>query len=116
MVDAFDNLIAQCLTQAQGQLISLCASRARAHHHELFAAQTTEHVVAAQALADLFRNRPEHLIACSMPETVIDTLEVIDVEHDDRKITPMPVDPFQLGLHAVLKKAPVIGAGQYVGD
>ena len=51
-----------------------------------------------------------------MPVLIVDPLEVIDIQHDDRQCPRRAVKPHHLRLEAILEIATVVDAGQGVGN
>ena len=88
----------------------------RAKHHELFAAQTTEHIGAPQPMTNALTHDLQHPIAHRVPVLVIDPFEVVDIEHDHRQLATAALDPGHFGGQPLLEIAAVIDAGQGVGD
>ena len=54
------------------------------HHAELVAAEARDRVGVAKGAAEANRQLPEQLVAARMPERVVDLLETVEVEQQDR--------------------------------
>ena len=57
----------------------------------------------------------EHLVACGMSEGVVDRLQAIDVEHDERAAGTIAFDVGDRAIELALEAAPVRNAQQEVG-
>ena len=88
----------------------------RAEHHEFLATQATEHIRAAQAMADALAHGLQHPVAHGMTVLVVDPFEMVDVEHDHRQFTATALDPGHFGGQALLEIATVVDTGQRISD
>ena len=75
------------IAQAHGDPRGLGQAQALlAQHHELIAAEARERVLGAQQLRQPPRHLDEHAIAAVVAEAVVDRLEVVDVDEEDRHL------------------------------
>ncbi len=81
-------------------------------HEELVAAGARHGVLVSSSLAEPPRNLDEHLVADGVTARVVDVLEVVDVEEQDRCRTPRP--HHQMAGEAVREQSPVRQTGQAV--
>jgi len=58
----------------------------------------------------------QHEVAGTVPEGIIDALEVIKIDHDDGKRVAVAFGPQQFPGQQLLQEAPVKQSGQWVGD
>ena len=84
------------------------------HDRELLAADAAEHVGAALRGRDRVGEQPQRAVARGVALRVVDPLEVVDVEHDERARRRGPVGARELGLEPLLEGAAVERAGQRV--
>src|SRR5690606_26975226 len=73
------------LTELLGRATRLHESRARQHDEESLAAETAEERGLAHRLSKLRRDDPPHFVARGMAVVIVDALEVVDVDDEDRK-------------------------------
>ncbi|HEX8989484.1 MAG TPA: hypothetical protein VF816_16115 [Rhodocyclaceae bacterium] len=89
--------------------------RPNQHHDELFPAVACREVARAM---NLLLEAPGDLdqasIAERMPVAVVDLLEMIDVDHDERQRQPLPARPGQFALQLVVEVGAVEDAGEAV--
>ena len=74
------------LAQPLGERLRALEGRLRQDDRELLAAVAREDLVAADALLDDARELLQHEVAREVAVDVVDLLEVVDVEHDERQI------------------------------
>ena len=77
-------LLAQALPERPRHLLGLLLARARQQHGELVAGQASEVIGRAQALLHRARRVHQHAVADGVPERVVQLLEAIQVEHQQR--------------------------------
>ena len=78
--------LAEALDDALAQLVeTVPADRSADDHHELIAAQATDQVLAAGVLTQAVGHFLEHRVAGSMAEAVIDLLEAVQVQTEQRQ-------------------------------
>src|SRR5690606_6680810 len=65
-----------------GEMSARVLGRARQQDHELFAAIASRDIAVANDALDPPRDLTQHLVADEMPVTVVDALEMIDVDHE----------------------------------
>ncbi|MNR57559.1 hypothetical protein D3C85_1783670 [compost metagenome] len=70
--------------QAFGNLLSNLRRATREHCRKLFTTNTPELITAAQNCLAGISNALQHIVAFLMPVGVVDLLEVIDVEQQER--------------------------------
>jgi len=87
----------------------LCAARigARQERHELVAAEPPHKVVWPQALSQQFAGRSQHGVALAVPVEVVDILEVVDVNRQQRIWRAVAKGALVLFLEAKLAGAPI---------
>ena len=66
----------------------------------------------AQLVADALAQAAQHQVTHRVAELVVDALEVIDIEHDDRQCLAIALGPFQLELEPLLEVTAIMDAGQ----
>src|SRR5450631_2047056 len=88
--------------------------RFRKHHRELFAAVATGDVGGADALSYGARYRIEHEIACVVSELVIESLEVIDVDHHYGHRLAAALSAMQLSVECVFQVTSVVQPGETI--
>ena len=69
----------------------------------------------ARVLAETIGQRPQNLIADGMAVSVVDPLEVVDIEHQRRKGPPETQSAFEFTFTQLEKSAPVEQSRQFVG-
>ena len=74
------------LAQPVGERPRPLEVRLRQHDGELLAAVAREHLVATDARLDDARELLQHEVAGEVAVDVVDLLEVVDVEHDERQV------------------------------
>src|SRR3546814_2655834 len=84
-------------------------------HRELVA--TVAHGVAAvaDALAQHRRHAAQDIVAGRVPAHVVDGLETVEVDHDQRRRPLSRALPLQHALRVLLPLAAVVQAGQWIG-
>jgi hypothetical protein len=80
------------LTQTLGSLSRLFTRGPGQHQRELFATVTAERVVGGERPCHR-RHLPQHLVAGRKPVGFIETLEIIEIEQDQRQRLPCLVKP-----------------------
>ena len=89
--------------------------RRRQNRRELLAAVARDEVARArQRLADLAGHAPQALVADLVAERVVEVLEVVDVDHDERERQPVAGRAPPLARQRLLEPAAVRDAGQRV--
>ena len=74
---------------------------------ELVAAEARDGVGRAQRGGEPRRQREQHLVAGGMPERVVDQLEAVDVEHEDRDVDALALPPGERLLEPVERERAV---------
>ena len=102
----------------QRNLVELSGMRCGNEHEELLAAPAHDHVGLAQGLAQSLRDRHEDAVAGRVAVAVVDLLEVIEVEQDQR-LDQLPAGAAPLFLATsvadeILEIAPVVERGQRI--
>ena len=82
---------------------------------ELVAAEPADHVGGAHLARQRRDDGLEHLIARGVPEGVVDRLQAIDVEHDQRAAGVIALDVGDRAMEFALEAAPVRNIQQEVG-
>ena len=83
-------------------------------HHELVSAEAGSGVGAAHALGQAQRELAQHLVAGRMAERVVDGLEVVEVDEEDRHLVLVAAQALERVRHAILEQQAVGQAGQRV--
>jgi len=65
----------------------------RQQHDELIPADSRDRVAGAEFLSQPPRQSPQHLIARRMPQPVIDRLEAVEIDEQQRQPTEWPAAP-----------------------
>jgi hypothetical protein len=99
-----------------GQAAGAVARRFRAQHDELLAADAGQQLLRAEQALEAVRQRPQHGVAADVAVGVVDPLEVIDVEQDQRQRTRVAAGALELAIELFLEAAPVEDVGQAVAD
>jgi len=86
-----------------GERPGLIEVRLPAQDGELLAAVAREHVLGADQLLDVLGELHQHLVAGEVAVGVVDLLEVIDVEQDQRQRGPVPRGERELDADAILE-------------
>src|SRR5207237_1344981 len=100
--------------QAAVELIGVGKRRLRHDHGELVAADATGDVGRAYDVPDALRGVGEHGVAGQMPDPVVDRLEVVEVEDDQRELSVVAVRTGDLATECLVEVAPVVESGQGV--
>ena len=79
-----------------GRLLAVVARRLRHDHRELVAADAAGDVDPANRLAEPVRRLGEDAIARKVSDLVVDRLEVVEVEDDERELALVAVRPGDL--------------------
>ena len=82
---------------------------------ELVAAEPPDHVGGAHLARQHVRDRLEHLVAGGMAERIVDRLQPVDIEQDQRPARPIALDIGDRALQLVLETAAVGNAEQEIG-
>lgn len=94
--------------QALGQGRRPFRRRLRQQHRELLAAHAPDHVVRAHGGAEHLGDRPRHLVARAVTVRVVDPLEVVDVDQEQRQLTTATVGPRRLAFR-LIEEMPAVG-------
>jgi hypothetical protein len=78
------------LEQSLGDDTRALAVRVRQEHHELLAAHARHQIAGASRAADHVREVAQHGVPGEMPVRVVHSLEVIDVDREERYLTAIP--------------------------
>ena len=81
---------------------------------ELVAADAGEHVAVAEDAAQCLADAREQLVAGCVPERVVDLLEPVEVEQQQRSGAPVPARPADLALELLLEAPAAEQPGQCV--
>src|SRR5262249_33218597 len=84
--------------------------------HELLAAVTSGDVAVADCALDALRDLPQHLVARKVAVSIVDALEVIDVDHEARERAALAAAARKLLAQTALQMGAVVPAGQDVGQ
>src|SRR5450755_2608614 len=103
-------------TQAFGQVERLRLVDVREQDGELFASIASDVVALADALAQAMSHCVQRGIACRMPPGVIDVLEMIDINKDDRTITLAALALLEFRLNALDDGTMIGQAGEWIGQ
>ena len=107
------------LLQALGQPVrerNRILGAARAHDDpELLAAEPADEVRPAHGGVQLRCELAEHLVADAMAVDVVDLLEIVDVQHQQRHGVPVAARTGQLRAHVLVEIAMVVEPGQRIG-
>ena len=88
-----------------------------AHEHgELLAAVARQHVLGAQRVVEHADHRAQHVVADEVAVRVVELLEVIDVEHEQRQRLRVPLGEADLGAEPLDEVAAVERARQPVAQ
>jgi len=101
-------------TQALSQLDRFIALGQPQQHDEFLAAKTGKDIAFAQRGLDDIDHATQDGIADQMAKTVVDLLEVINVDHDQRRLQIMPLTDGNLVFELAEEMAPVVGSGQFI--
>ncbi len=85
-------------------------------HGELLAAVARRHVGVAHRVAQRRPDAPQHVVAGLVPVAVVELLEVVEVEHDERELAAVAVDLGDLVVEVVDEGAVVVEAGETVAE
>src|SRR5690606_30944238 len=77
---------------------------------------SSEQVFRTQCLGDSFGDQLQHPVACLMSVVVVESLEVVDVEHDQRQRLSVAQRKRQLSAQAIVEDATIVGVRQTVAD
>jgi uncharacterized protein (DUF1778 family) len=89
---------------------------ARREDHELLAAVARAQVAAAHRAVQDLRDPQQDLVAGRVAEPVVQALEVVDVDHEDRERLLRALDAPDLAREVVLEEAVVVQPREPVGD
>jgi len=78
------------------------------HDHELVACVACKELLAANALADQGRELAQHEIAGQVPLAVVDRLEVVHVEEQQRERSLVALSACDLAVRELLEITPVM--------
>jgi hypothetical protein len=96
--------------------LGLVAVDAGQEQRELVAADAREQLARPRVAAEPLRDRREHRVAGLVPVRVVDLLELVDVEHDERERRPLAMRPLDVLDEPLLQPAVVSEAGERVGE
>jgi hypothetical protein len=96
------------------ELIRVFERRLREHDSELVTADTTRDVGRAHDAVDSLRCFCEHRVAGQVSDPVVDLLEVVEVEHDQRELALVAVRARDLASECLVEEAAVVEAGEGV--
>ena len=112
--DAGNLELAEPLHEALGDMFRIALVAGAHDHAELFAAQPADDVIRPHADAERVGERAEQLVADPVTVHVVDALEVVDVEHQDRDGLVRSARVLQRGEQPLVEAAVVEEAGQGV--
>src|SRR5688572_9512454 len=84
-------------------------------NHKLLATNTGRQIYAARAGLQDFREPAQHFVPGLMSITIIDRLEVIDVEYQQTEVPAVATLTIDLALQLTFKTAPVCQSAQVIG-
>ena len=109
-----DPLGAQRLEQLVGDVLGRVPRGARQQRGELVAAEPGEHVALAQPRAQHRRDARDDLVAGGVAERVVDVLEVVEVEQQQRAVGAVAAHEVGVRVDLVGEARAVVQAGQRV--
>src|SRR5262249_24268988 len=104
--------LAQALVELPGGIMPSFGQ----HHHKFLAPVARKHLVLAHLAPHAPGQLLEHMVTGQVAMLVVDALEMVDVEHDQRKRTPVATAPGQLAVQVLHEIALVISLGQTIDD
>src|SRR5262245_10559519 len=99
-----------------GALPRAIEGRVREDDHKLLAAEAARDIAAADAFLHQRCYFTQHHVARIVPEGVVDALEVIEIQHDDRERPGAPRCASERRGQRFVQEPPVEQSGQRVGD
>ena len=84
-------------------------------HHEFIASDATNNAMGWQDEPQSCGHCNEHVVACCMPEAVVDVLESIDVNEQHRRLAVVAPCRAQSGVDVFQHQAAIGQAGQCIG-
>ena len=105
---------AQRLEQVLGHALALCAVARGSSDGELVAAEAGEDVALAQALAEQRRDPRDDLVAGGVAERVVDVLEVVEVEQQQRAVGAVAAHELGVLVELLGEARAVVQAGERV--
>ena len=109
-----DRRLAHQLGHLLGHEIGLLGLHMREQHAELVAAQPGHAVDLARAPPKRGRDRPQQRVAGGVAVLVVDALEAVDVDHQQRGVLAEAPAALELRVDVALEAAPVVHEGQRV--
>ena len=103
------------LADTRGQRPHVVGRDLRQHDGELVAAEAPDRVALADGRLERRDDPAEQFVARGVAEDVVDGLELVDVEDEDRAAAPGAAQRRELRHGALFEAAPVQAAGQRVG-
>ena len=85
-------------------------------HHEFVAAEPHAEIRRPAGLAHALRRHDEHIVAGRMAERIVDLLEAVEVDLDDRHALVAAPRPLDQRIEVIGQEGPVVQAGQPVMD
>ncbi len=107
--------LGQRIADAGDQLARVVGADVRQHERELVAAEAPDRVAATDRRLERGDDPAQQLVARRVPEHVVDRLELVDVQHDERARAAGAPHRRQLGHRPLFEAAPVQAAGERVG-
>ena len=99
---------------AVGEELGVVAARLGQDHGELVAADPAGDVGRADDAAHPLGDLGEHAVAGEVPDPVVDPLEVVEVEHDQRDVALVAPGARDLAPEELVEEPPVVEAGERV--
>jgi hypothetical protein len=86
----------------------------RQDEDELVAPQAAERIFVAHRVAETFGELDQQFVADPVPERIVDLLETVDIEEDQRQRLAPPLGTAQVMVDALFKQAAVGQKGQRI--
>src|SRR5690348_16571675 len=97
--------VAHTLLDAAKELVRVGDTGLGQDDRELVAAHPARDVHRPHGLAETFRDLGENAVAGQMPDAVVDRLEVVEVEEDERDAAAVPLGPEHLTAKRLMEVA-----------
>ena len=92
---------------AFGNVLSDRHGRGGHHDDEFFSTETGTNIEDPNACAQQVRNFPQCAISLQMPTSIVDLLEVIDINQEQCEVLPLPPSALHLGIEPRLEVSTV---------
>ena len=110
-----ERLLRDALAKPLGEDDSALARRLRKNHHELLAAVARHDVDLAHGLLEQRAELAQHAVAGEVARGVVDRLEVVDVEQQQRERRVEPPRAIDLGRQPIEQRAAIEHARERIG-